>query len=575
MNKQREFQKAVLSAVSQERRVTPNIERFVVTEVDRELCAAGLRIRLRPTSMPADDMPAMIDERFRISKARWIAPNGESCQCDARIDETEDDALYLDWRHPDALDGTPWLELECFDFLFATERAWALDDVATAGFESYKRLRQPERVELIELDHLHVTSRLSESQLAATSLVGFNHAWLFGPPGTGKTLTSAVVLAAYLIANPEARVLIAGVSNAPLCQLMERLDAILQDAGRNDIRQDLRRYGPNVSQELRHKCPHLLPHPEDAFMPSGGRPAEVLMVRKDVEVIPKPLPRPPRLIAMTVAMAIQKRQALAELGQFDLLLIEEASQSALAQSLLLSSLAMATVYAGDPKQLSPVAKSSDPQVRQWMARSPMMCMPPDTDPAVVALKEQRRMAPKICRLVAAIGYNHDLFTEESCQIDPDWIAEHYVDVAEWGKNQSLAVREVPEERHSRRLVRDSSAQAIVEILLAGRSSQLQESEFLVLTPFRAQVQWIRHKLRQAKIRNVRVATVHRVQGKESTVVIFDPCFGKHPFLHTEEARRLMTVAFSRAKAKLILVGSREDQQHPLLAQLVELSRSSE
>lgn len=75
--------------------------------------------------------------------------------------------------------------------------------------------------------------------------------------------------------------------------------------------------------------------------------------------------------------------------------------------------------------------------------------------------------------------------------------------------------------------------------------------------------------REAKIRNVRVATVHRVPKKESTVVIFDPVCGSPPFLRTDEARRLLTVAFSRAKGKLILVGSQNDMPHPLLAQVYE------
>lgn len=575
MNNQiNQFQSALISAVSAERRVTPNIERFVLTEVDNEPSNNGLRVRLRPFGMSDDDMPAMVDERFRMSHARWIASNGETCQCEARIDETEDDAIYLDWMHPQALSGVGWMELECFDFLFATEKAWSQDHVAKAAYDSYMGLSQPERFDLIELDQLHVTNLLSESQLASTALVGFNHAWLFGPPGTGKTQTCAVLLAAYLMAKPDARVLVAGVSNAPLCQLIERLDLILQAAGRNDIRTSIRRYGPGVSQEIRNKAPHLLPHAGDAFMPATASSHEAVQWHRNAEVKPQALSEPPRLMAMTVAMAIQRRAALAELEQFDLLIIEEASQSSLAQTLLLSSLAKATVYAGDPKQLSPVAKSGDPAVRQWMARSPMMCMPEEGHPAIVQLIEQRRMAPDICRLVAAIGYKDKLFTEESCQVDPNWVKEHYVEVGDWCKKQSLAVREVAEERRSKRLIRDSSANAIIEILNSERSSHLRDHDFLVLTPFRAQVQWIRHKLREAKIRNVRVATVHRVQGKENTVVIFDPVCGSHPFLATEEARRLMTVAFSRAKAKLVMVASNADLANLILKQLADAAMNS-
>lgn len=57
------------------------------------------------------------------------------------------------------------------------------------------------------------------------------------------------------------------------------------------------------------------------------------------------------------------------------------------------------------------------------------------------------------------------------------------------------------------------------------------------TPFRARRARIRSSLRaQGVPEAVRVSTVHRVQGSEAPVVLFDPADGSQPFLQTEEAR---------------------------------------
>ena len=61
-------------------------------------------------------------------------------------------------------------------------------------------------------------------------------------------------------------------------------------------------------------------------------------------------------------------------------------------------------------------------------------------------------------------------------------------------------------------------------------------------------------------------------GSDADVVLFDPADGAQPFLHGEEAQRLLNVALSRAQAKLVLFVSPADAASPLLAPLVQRLR---
>jgi hypothetical protein len=123
-------------------------------------------------------------------------------------------------------------------------------------------------------------------------------------------------------------------------------------------------------------------------------------------------------------------------------------------------------------------------------------------------------------------------------------------------------------------VRRESAEAIAELLeQALASGQWRPEELIVLTPFRAQRALIRQCLRARGLpESLRVSTVHRAQGSEAPVVLFDPADGAQPFLHGEEAQRLLNVALSRAQAKLVLFVSPADTQSPLLAPLVQRLR---
>ncbi len=103
-------------------------------------------------------------------------------------------------------------------------------------------------------------------------------------------------------------------------------------------------------------------------------------------------------------------------------------------------------------------------------------------------------------------------------------------------------------------------------------SYVEADDILILTPFRAQRALIKSMLGRQGQKEVRASTVHRAQGGEQKIVIFDPVDAGSPFLHSETGRRLINVAASRAQAHLIILAGEADLRNPFLSQIAERAR---
>ncbi len=244
----------------------------------------------------------------------------------------------------------------------------------------------------------------------------------------------------------------------------------------------------------------------------------------------------------------------------------------LAHAMAIAPLARRAIYAGDPKQLAPIVQS-DRTLAEWaLGRSMFYHMDPEAECAAF-LNEQSRMAEPICRIVSNLFYDGRLVVAGDCSMSRVWTKERQLkEHHKVGGDHASVVRVETDGIWSRKYygpIRYESAEIIADLV-----SQLCRDPYnervLVLTPFRAQRTLIRLFLRKARCKHVFVSTVHRAQGTEQQTVILDPVDGNSKFLRSEEAERLMNVAISRAKARLIVLLSAGDQRNPLLSRIGEM-----
>ncbi|CAM8623046.1 DNA2/NAM7 helicase-like, C-terminal [Comamonadaceae bacterium] len=566
------FQQSVMHAIRSERAVTPTSLTLRITERRDTHFGCKVCVEAVETDPNGPEDTLLMDDRFKGATVEWAGKTRDK-RVIAQFSNDEDNVLYLRGASAHELLGVETLQLDSMDFLTPILNAWKCEIWSEKALRVFAAMKSTIPVDDVALAQQSISARLSSSQKGALTLVNYQLGYLWGPPGTGKTETCAVKLATYLMAKQEAKILVVGIANDPLDQVVQRTDQLLKLFGRNDLRGHMTRYAISA---VRHFLEHLLPGKNDALATRRPKPDDQPPVSKDPEMLGFDSNRKvTRLFALSIASAIARIEQLRALGPFDLLLIEEGSQANLAQVLPLMALAKSTVIAGDPSQLSPVAKSDRPEVKEWMARSAFALMPSMEADSVYMLREQRRMDEKICRLVSAVGYNNTLVTAPDCLTDGLWQSERRIVFADYAADQAVVIPalNMTPSPHKGARFRVESASRILEMLLQQRSEVpgFKTADVFVLSPFRLQVRMIRAMLDRHGFKDVRVKTVHQTQGKEATIVIFDPVDGNCPFLKSEEARRLMTVAFSRAKAKLLVLATEGDCANPILQKVKDLA----
>jgi superfamily I DNA and/or RNA helicase len=191
-------------------------------------------------------------------------------------------------------------------------------------------------------------------------------------------------------------------------------------------------------------------------------------------------------------------------------------------------------------------------------------------PSTCFLNEQSRMAEPICDVVSNCFYDGKLVVADDAEADARWRAERRLVSLPGIGDDAIFLDTIAAEgtwsQKYRGPIRFKSAERVRDIV-AALVRHVEESDILILTPFRAQRTLIRTFVERAGCKRVKVSTVHRAQGSERHTVIFDPTQGNNNFLHTDDARRLVNVALSRAKARLVVLISPGDRENPLFDQI--------
>lgn len=525
-----------------------------------------------------------IDESLEGCRAAWgdqFSNRGEVLYVDA-----DAGALILRFvqGEPPSHDATIWLFPR--DFLTPLIELWQRPDLRKKAVRLSEAADDRLRLEAKPLAPAYAPLREKQAQAIATAL--HPRALLIGPPGTGKTFTVGAIVAYLLSRFKNSRILLVGPTNVAVDTALVAADDWLKAIGKAETTPLLKRIGSRFDTKKYAGREHLLaPGVYGAATalamleleePAKTDVAKYAKWKEKIEQARSALKTDiitigsqARLIAITTTSAFIWHDAIAACGKWDFVICDEASQVMMPAALMLAATGHRVLFAGDPNQLAPVVQSRDETVQSVLTRTAFDF--PDMER--VQLNEQSRMCPEICSTIGKTFYDGKLMVCNKAKRDAQWVAErspYFVngrplprvycetldDVATWSAKYNG-------------FIRYKSAELITGLVSEILGSYADERDILVLTPFRAQRALIRSFFRKDPLRNIRVSTVHRSQGSECKIVIFDPVDARGAFLNCDNGRRLINVALSRAQAHAILLINDNDLTNPWIKQIRQQS----
>ncbi|SDP14756.1 uncharacterized protein SAMN05660199_03280 [Klenkia soli] len=248
-------------------------------------------------------------------------------------------------------------------------------------------------------------------------------------------------------------------------------------------------------------------------------------------------------------------------GRLDVLVVDEAGQLSLADTLAVSRCATDLVLLGDPQQLRQPGRGIHPDGADVSALQHVIgdddVLPADRG---VFLDRSWRMAPALCRVVSELSYEGQLHPAPTT-------AGNAIDLpARWAAPAGIGW--VPVVHEGNGSASGEEAAVVVELVgdLLGRAWRdpggdrvVGQADVLVVTPYNAQVNRIRSALAAAGFADVEVGTVDKFQGREAAVSVFSlaASSGAHVPRRLDFLldRHRLNVALSRAKTAAYLVGS--------------------
>ena len=281
-------------------------------------------------------------------------------------------------------------------------------------------------------------------------------------------------------------------------------------------------------------------------------------------------------VVLTTLARLAVRDELVAL-RFESMVLDEASTAPLPYVALAAALTAGRAVAiGDFQQLPPVVVSRGEAAVRWLSRDVFreagvvadappgeLAIPSAQDRLCAMLTEQYRMAPPIRSIVSEMFYDGRL-------TDTPTVLERPAPRAPLVLLETGGMGPVVERAEGSR-ANAAHAEAILGFLQAAASAGVDD--VAVVVPYRLQSRRLwrlaRGRLGQAVPRNLEISTIHRYQGREKSVVVFDTVDappGRSWFLH--EGRnldfpRLLNVALSRTRDMLVLVGTSDGLRQTL------------
>jgi hypothetical protein len=472
------------------------------------------------------------------------------------------------------------------DYLQSLRDKWACPDRSERALRLLQLGTSSTGIDMEPYRHLPLRERQREAMSLSSAQIGLLH----GPPGTGKTYTLGMSIA-HLVTHTPWQILISATTNTAIDQALLSADDALRRVGRNELRPLLTRMGGGFDAEKFRGREHLLPGARaDALEALAAhkmsepdkREFEAWIAWKDAERALRSALKADltavfggaRVIAATSASILHNFDAY-DAVPWRFLVVDEASQLPAATAVMLATLSERVLFAGDPRQLPAVVQSEHPLCRHYMMSTAFDVF--EGKAPFVRLNEQSRMSPDICELVSKVFYRGELSVAADKLTDRSWKAERTIGSSADEIESAIVIRRIDKEsqwsaKYQGRIRYDSAVECAttVERLIA---KGVAEEDIWALTPYRAQRALLRNVLYAQGRKKVAVSTVHRAQGGERRVVIFDPVDAGGKFLNGELGDRLLNVALSRAMAQVVVLLSPGDLSNQRVAQIEALARA--
>ena len=241
----------------------------------------------------------------------------------------------------------------------------------------------------------------------------------------------------------------------------------------------------------------------------------------------------------------------------DLLVVEEAGQYSLANTIAVATAARNLLLLGDPQQLPQVTQGTHPEPVDHSALGWLVdghhTLPPDRG---YFLELSYRMHPAVCGPVSRLSYDGRLRSYEHVSA-----ARHLDGVA-----PGVRVLEIDHDGNSTDSPEEADAiVASIQRLLGSAwtdehgTAPLGQDGVLVVTPYNAQVVMLRQRLDAAGLTDVEVGTVDKFQGRQAPVVFVSMTASSADDVPRGISfllnRNRLNVAVSRAKYAAIIVRS--------------------
>jgi uncharacterized protein len=241
----------------------------------------------------------------------------------------------------------------------------------------------------------------------------------------------------------------------------------------------------------------------------------------------------------------------------DVLVIDEAGQLGLADTLAASISATNVILLGDPQQLPQVAQASHPNRCGVSALEHLLGEDERTfpDDRGVLLDVTYRMHPDVCGFISDVIYEGRLTSHPSCAVQATAAA-------------GTGLRWIPAQ-HAQRSTESPEEAGIVAATINGLlgtdwtdqrgvTKPLTASDIIVVTPYNDQRRHITGLLQaDAATAGIEVGTVDKFQGRQAAVVLFSMATSSAEFMPRDAAflfsKNRLNVAISRARCLAYLV----------------------